>query len=110
MPATVWRWRTQVRLNSMNDTLRVHFGTDIHNGGVNRESSVFATVTEMAKAPDIPSLGNAMLAVNNVTPHDDGTVTMVIRERELFHGIDIRIDFLVSNSDVRFARGEDLTK
>ncbi|MFL6695989.1 MAG: hypothetical protein ACJ8GJ_02400 [Vitreoscilla sp.] len=101
--SNVTRWFVELQTQSINDSRRINFAKreDDPIGGVDRHSAVFATVTEVAAPPggplDFPFQGAAMLAVNNIVPQDDGSVQIVVRVVPEFYGLNIRIQFLVSN-------------
>jgi hypothetical protein len=101
--STVTSWWVDLRTRSINDSRRINFARrqDDPVGGVDRHSAVFATVTEIAAPPggplDFPFQGDAMLAVNNIVPQDDGSVLILVRVVPDFFDLNIRIQFLVCN-------------
>src|SRR5437899_5207423 len=78
--STVKRYIVTFTTTSINEIHRTQFPTreDDPDGGVDRHSAVFATISEVDKpvggTPDFPFVGNASLAVRNVAPADDGVV------------------------------------
>jgi hypothetical protein len=102
--STVTRWFVDLKNTSINDVHSVFFANrrDDPVAGVDRHSAVFATITEVGAPPngapiDFPFIGDAMLAINNVSPQDDGTVKFVVRVVPDFWDLNIRVQFLVSN-------------
>jgi hypothetical protein len=91
------------RTTSINDAHVFRFPSRAEDpqSAVDRHSGVFAIVTEVAAPPnnplDFPFLGDAMIAVNNVVPRDDGTVQLVLRVAPEFFELNVSVQFLVSN-------------
>jgi hypothetical protein len=92
-----------MRTVSINDVRRINFvpRTVDPVGGVDRNSAVFATITEVFAPPgeplEFPFIGQAMLSVWNVAPHDDGSVELALRVVPDFFDLNVRLQFLVCN-------------
>jgi len=73
---------------------------NVSNGGVDRHSMVLASITELAAAPgnpfDYPFIGSAPMEVHNISPRDDGIVSLWIHV-EWDHPLQLRLNLLVVN-------------
>jgi hypothetical protein len=102
--STVTRWFVNFTSQSINDVRRINLATRQVDpvGGVDRFSGVFATITEVGGPPgggpiDFPFVGEAMISVWNVVPHDEGFVEIVMRIQPDFFGLNVRLQLLVCN-------------
>jgi hypothetical protein len=72
----------------------------ISDGGVDRHSTVLASVCELAAAPgnpfDFPFIGAASMEVRNIAPRDDGIVSLWIHV-DWATPLHIRLNLLVAN-------------
>ena len=70
-------------------------GQVVGNGGVNRNSAVFATVTEVDFNGTL--IGDANLAVANVAPTDNGQIFIRLQNSFTVRPIDVVVKVLVIN-------------
>jgi hypothetical protein len=73
---------------------------NISDGGVDRHSTVVASVCELAAAPghpfDFPFIGAASMEVRNIAPRDDGILSLLIHV-DWATPLHIRLHLLVTN-------------
>jgi hypothetical protein len=83
----VWNFVTPTIRFAGQDIALQNFLIDIpmgnpSHGGVDRHSMVLASITELAAAPgtpfDFPFIGNAGMDVRNISPRDDGILSLWI--------------------------------
>lgn len=91
--ATLWYFNLKSKGNAIR---QLNLGGQVvGNGGVNRNSAVYATVTEVDFNGTL--IGDANLAVTNVAPTDNGQIFIRLQNSFTVRPIDVVVKILVIN-------------